>query len=568
MAADSHGESRNVWEHWVRHAERTPDREAVVHWTAGEEPYRWTWAALVAEAARYAARLRALGVAPGQVCALIVRHHRDFYPLYLGIEALGALPAVLAYPNPRLHPDKFRHGLEGMSRTSGLDWILTERELEPMVGPLVSREGSVIRGVLFPLEGASDPPAARLPAAAGPDEPCLLQHSSGTTGLQKAVVLSHGAILEHVRRYGEAVRLRDDDRIVSWLPLYHDMGLIACFYVALVSGVPLVQLDPFEWVLAPGILLDCISRERGTLAWLPNFAYNLLADRVHEEDLEGVRLDSLRMVVNCSEPVRASSHRKFLDRFAPYGLRREALAACYAMAETTYAVTQTEPAVEARIIVVDRDALARGEARPPVEGRPVRDCVSSGAPISGCDLKVVDEVGGELPDDRAGELVIRSVSMFDGYRNQPAKTDEVLKDGWYWSGDLGFRRDGEYYVIGRKKDIVIVAGKNIYPEDVEDAVGQVEGILPGRVVVFGAEDEATGTEEIAVVAETEIDDHAGRKRLKLAIVEAGMASDVTIGRVYLVPPRWMIKSSAGKPSRRANRERALGELTPVGKETA
>lgn len=545
MAADNHRKPRNVWQCWVGHAERTPDRDAVVHWTAGEEPFRWTWAALVAEATRYAARLRALGVVPRQVCALIVRHHRDFYPLYLGIEALGALPAVLAYPNPRLHPDKFRHGLEGMSRTSGLDWVLTERELEPVVGPLVSREGSVIRGVLFPFEDTGASPIAASTATAGPDEPCLLQHSSGTTGLQKAVILSHGAILEHVRRYDEAVKLRDDDRIVSWLPLYHDMGLIACFYVSLVSGVPLVQLDPFEWVQAPGILLDCVSRERGTLVWLPNFAYNLLADRVHEEDLEDVRLDSLRMVVNCSEPVRASSHRKFFERFAPYGLRREALAACYAMAETTYAVTQTEPAVEARTIAVDRDALARGDARPPVGGRPVRECVSSGAPISGCELKVVDEKGGELPDDRAGEIVIRSVSMFDGYRNQPARTDEVLKEGWYWSGDLGFRRDGEYYVIGRKKDIVIVAGKNIYPEDVEDAVGQVEGILPGRVVVFGAEDEETGTEEIAVVAESEVEDRAARKRLKLAIVGAGMASDVTIGRVYLVPPRWLIKSSAG-----------------------
>lgn len=500
----------------------------------------------------------------GDVCALIVRHHPLLYPLYLGISAIGALPSVLAYPNPRLHPDKFRHGLEGMAHRSGLDHILTERGLSAVVSPLVGAEGSTIRDVLYPLEALGGPPPAGSAIVGHPpatsDEPCLLQHSSGTTGLQKPVVLSHRSVLEHVRRYGEAIHLSDDDRIASWLPLYHDMGLIAAFYLPLSCGVPVVQLSPMEWVASPVTLLRAISDERATLCWLPNFAYNLMADRIREEDLQGVSLSSLRLLVNCSEPVRAESHDRFLRRYAPRGLRAEALGACYAMAETTFAVTQTRPGTEARRVSVDRAELSRGTVVPD-EGEAARRCVSSGMAIAGCSVRVVDDQGRDLPDGRVGDIVISSVSMFDGYRNYPEKTREVLTDGWYRSGDYGFVLEGECFVIGRRKDVIIIAGNNVFPEDVEDAVGQVPGVLAGRVVAFGADDETLGTEIICVVAETEKSAEAGARALRLAIMQAAMAIDVTVSRVYLVPPRWLIKSSSGKPARATNKARALAELS-------
>jgi fatty-acyl-CoA synthase len=557
---------RLVWDRWMDHAARRPEQEAIVHWVAGEEPHRWRWGDLMSAASRVAHRLREENVRAGDVCALIIRHHRNFYPIYMGVSALGALPAVLAYPNPRLHPEKFRHGLEGMARRSGLDWVLTEAALDPLIRPLVVGESSSIRGILLPTEweiagGAEIPVKGH--AETEPSDPCLLQHSSGTTGLQKAVVLSHRAILEHVARYGESIGLGAEDRVVTWLPLYHDMGLIAAFYVPLTFGVPLVQLDPFEWVSAPVLLLEAISRERGTVCWLPNFAYNLMADRIHDEDLEGLRLDSVRMLINCSEPVRADSHDRFHRRFSSYGLRRETLAACYAMAETTYAVTQTPPGSEARRIHADRADLARGVVRIGAAGESARACVSSGPVIPGCEIRVVDASRSASPKGQVGEIAIRSVSMFDGYRNNAEKTAEVLEDGWYYSGDYGFEHEGECYVIGRKKDLIIVAGKNIYPEDIEDAIGQVPGVYPGRVVAFGADDPESGTERICVVAETSAVPEDERKTVKLAIVEAGMAIDVTISRVYLVPARWMIKSSSGKPSRQANRERALQEVTPA-----
>jgi fatty-acyl-CoA synthase len=558
---------RLLWDVWQHHAETRPDAEAVIHWTADGDPHRWTWARIMEAAVSFAANVRKEGVRRGDVCAIVIRHHRDFYPLYMGLDLVGAVPAVLAYPNPRIHPEKFRQGLEGMAHHSGLDWILTEKTLEETVRPLVQKEGSTVRGVLFPLEWPEESPGmearsdmiARLRRDVGPDDPCLLQHSSGTTGLQKAVVLSHSAVLQHVSLYGQSIRLRRDDKIVSWLPLYHDMGLIAAFQLPLACGIPMIQLDPFEWVQNPVLLLEAISRERGTLSWLPNFAYNLLADRVREEDLAGIRLDGVRMLINCSEPVRSESHERFLRRYARCGLQSDALAACYAMAETTFAATQTEPGRSARTLIAARDALARGryEPVPGGENRSTKTCVSSGAPIPGCDLKVVAEDGGELPDDRVGEIAIRSVSLFDGYRNQPEKTAEVLKGDWYLSGDYGFRHEGEYYVIGRKKDIIIVAGHNIAPEDVEDAVNEVRGVLPGRTVAFGVEDPDAGTEQVCVVAETEETSESGLKALRRGIGEAGIRINVAIARVYLVPPRWLVKSSAGKPSRKLNRQRVL-----------
>jgi acyl-CoA synthetase (AMP-forming)/AMP-acid ligase II len=552
-----------LWDRWCRWADERPEHEAIVHWTAEAAPFRWTWRALLEEAEHFANRLAAAGIGAGEVCAVIARHHAHFYPLYLGISALGAIPSVLAYPNPRLHPHKFVHGLQGMARRSGLDWILTERSLEGTVRPLALGGDASVRGLIFPFEGEAGPLKSsrfrRPPVHAG--SACLLQHSSGTTGLQKAVVLSHRAVLEHVGTYADALRLQPGDKVASWLPLYHDMGMIAAFHLPLALGIPVVQLDPFEWVSAPEMLLQVISQERATLSWLPNFAYNLLADRVRDEELRGVRLDSMRMFINCSEPVRADSHGRFLERFSAVGLPEQSLAACYAMAETTFAATQTSPGEAARTLDVDRDALSHGLVRASAPGAPTRACVSSGRPIPGCQLRIVDDLGETVAPAHVGEIAIRSSTMFDGYRNAPDDTARVLRDGWYFSGDYGFELDGEYYVVGRKKDLIIVAGRNIYPEDVEDAISLVPGVLAGRVVAFGLEDASSGTEQIAVIAETEAIDAAERKRIKLAIQRAGMEIDVTVARVFLASPRWLIKSSAGKPSRKANRQRVLdGEL--------
>jgi acyl-CoA synthetase (AMP-forming)/AMP-acid ligase II len=565
--AQSFAEDNNtLWKKWCSNARKTPEKEAIVHWVAGEEPKRWTFSSIVSQAEKFAAFLLSCNIKRGDVCAIIIRHNYYFYPLYLAVSSIGAIPAVLAYPNSRLHPEKFRQGIEGMSQRSGLDYILTERDIEPIIDPLIKRDCSTIKGLLFPLEWLQVPvpqldkakeEIKNVQASLKPSDPVLLQHSSGTTGLQKPVLLSHWAVIEHIKNYSKAISAKPDDKVVIWLPMYHDMGLIAAFHLPLALGITSVQIDPFEWVLAPIILLEAISRENGTITWLPNFAYNVLSDKIHFDELEGISLSTLRLSINCSEPVRMESHLKFYSRFSEFGLKDNVLSTCYAMAETTFAVSQSEIGLPVKAICVDRQELSKGKiilAKDEISGRV---CVSSGKPIDGCQVRIIGENGEDLQQGNVGEIVIRSVSMFDGYRNYPEKTAEVLKSGWYHSGDLGFVFEDYCYVIGRKKDIIIVAGNNLYPEDIEDTISQVEDVIAGRVVAFGEEDSSIGSEQVSVVVETKLTDEKDLKDLRLRIIKAGMQMDISIRKVYLVPPRWLIKSSAGKPSRKSNKERIL-----------
>ena len=204
-----------LWKRWSLNAEKYPNRDAIVHWVAGEEPHRWTYKSIIETAKKFSVKIRELGIKPGDVCATVIRHNKFFYPLYLGISRTGVLPAVLAYPNPRLHPDKFRQGLEGMAQRSGLDYILTERELEPMLKPLIEKPGSTIKAVYFPLEWDldseldpdKDAEVEAISSSIKDTDPVLLQHSSGTTGLQKPVVLSHRAIMNQVVNLGKAMGL-------------------------------------------------------------------------------------------------------------------------------------------------------------------------------------------------------------------------------------------------------------------------------------------------------------------------------------------------------------------------
>ncbi len=564
------GEANTLWKRWSLNAKKNPDRDAIIHWVAGEEPLRWSFSRLLESAKIFSAHIRALDIKPGEVCAIIMRHNAMFYPLYLGISRTAALPAVLAYPNPRLHPDKFRQGLEGMSQRSGLDYILTERELEPLISPLIEKPGSTIKAVYFPLEWnlneSIDPKIdneiENIANSVNETDPFLLQHSSGTTGLQKPVVLSHRAVLNHVVHYCKALRLSENDKVVSWLPLYHDMGLIGAYQIPLAFGIPSIQIDPFQWVLAPVIQLETISKEKATLLWLPNFAYNIYAEKINEEELEGISLESVRMIINASEPVRHDSHEKFANRYKKYGFNPLALTAMYGMAETTLAVSQTTAGEKIPEVIVDRNKLQNGVVEFAKSNSITRVCVSSGKLIDGCDARIVDDKRNDLPDGFVGEVAVKSVSMFDGYRNYPEKTAEVVENCWYFTGDYGFRYQNEFFIIGRKKDIIIVAGKNIYPEDIEDVVNQVEGVIPGRVIAFGEEDETMGTEQVAVVAETKADDEQSKNQVRMAILKAGMTIDVNIHKVYLVPPRWLIKSSSGKPSRKANKEKLISATDP------
>jgi acyl-CoA synthetase (AMP-forming)/AMP-acid ligase II len=404
-----------------------------------------------------------------------------------------------------------------------------------------------------------------------PDEIVLLQHSSGTTGLQKGVALSHQAIQNQLSSYAKALHLSDEDVVVSWLPLYHDMGLIAGFILPILSGLRLVLLSPFDWVRAPQKLFQAISAYQGSLCWLPNFAYNFCAQKIRARDLEGINLSSLRAVINCSEPMSWKSQQMFRERFQPYGLRPEALATCYAMAENVFAVTQGGIDAAVTVDVIDAASFSRRHvARPVGQAAPLDtpgslNILSAGRPIANTQVRVVGKLGQDLPERQVGEIILQSNCMLAGYYHRPDLTQEAFLDGWYLTGDLGYLANGELYVTGRKKDLIIVGGKNVYPADIERLASEVKGVHPGRVVAFGVYDEQQGTEEVALVAELDQFEQlseAEREQIQLRIQQnVSQGSDVVVRRVHVVGKNWLLKTSSGKIARGNNRDKYLAEIT-------
>jgi acyl-CoA synthetase (AMP-forming)/AMP-acid ligase II len=457
----------------------------------------------------------------------------------------------------KLDPEIYMANMTELVTLSDVRAVLTTDDFAPTLAAHVACP--VFGSQTLLAQAASGELVAYVPEA---DEIAFLQHSSGTTGLQKGVALAHRAVLNHLASYSEAIALDEQDVIVSWLPLYHDMGLIAGFLLPLVQGVPLVLMSPFEWVKSPAMLFRAIDQYGGTLCWLPNFAYNHCARRIRQRDLEGLSAATMRMFINCSEPVYAESHALFAERFAGLGVTPGMLAVSYAMAENTFAVTQTPPGELPPLDTIDRVGL-QSELRAVQVAADHPDAVvkvSCGKPIAGVSARAVDAEGKPLPERHVGEMVVRSDSMLSGYYKR-ADLDP-FRDGWYLTGDRGYIADGEVYIVGRSKDLIINAGKNVYPQDIEAIVNHVPGIHAGRAVVFGVPDEREGTELIAVVAEVETEDAESRKTITQSIRQAvAQGSTVTLNYVQLVDAKWLIKTSSGKIARAANRDKWLAERT-------
>ena len=494
-----------------------------------------------------AALLQASGIGPGDL--VIVAHDQDLNGIYRFWAAilLGAVPSFFPPLTEKMNPTVYQENMSTLVDHSAAKVVLTSDLHVALLAATVS----------CPVLGdgqVTEIGAAGTTYRPQPDAVAFLQHSSGTTGLQKGVALSHRAVLNQLAHYSEAIGLRPQDVIVSWLPLYHDMGLIATFLLPLIQGVHLVLLSPFDWVRRPAVLLEAIARHQGSLCWLPNFAFNHMARRVRARETEGLSLHSMRQFINCSEPVRADSHHLFWQRFAQIGVRPEMFGVSYAMAENTFAVTQTRMGQAARVVEVDAQALAERQAVEPVGSTTTQQIVSCGHPIEQTSIRIVDATGENLPERYVGEIVLKSDCMLSGYYRRPDLAP--FQNGWYQTGDRGFLLDGELYVVGRSKDLIINAGKNIYPQDIEAIVNQIEGVHPGRVVAFGVPDAREGTELIAVMAEVDSEDPATRKvinqRIRQTIAQKSM---VAVTFVELVPPKTLLKTSSGKIARAANRER-------------
>lgn len=538
------------------------ERDAIIYVETDRAPVHVSRREFRRQVLTHAAALRRLGLDGRDL--VVIAHTQNLESIYAfwGAIAAGAIPSMFPTLTEKLDPGIYLHSMAELARLSQVRAILTTDEFAPAMREAVpcpvyashQLAESVSRSDL------TDFAPTRRGFNASPDEIAFLQHSSGTTGLQKGVALSHRAVLNQIASYSDALALNDQDVIVSWLPLYHDMGLIAGFLLPLIQGVPLVLMSPFDWVAHPALLFRAIHDYTGTLCWLPNFAYNHCARRIRQRDLDGVSLASMRAFINCSEPVRHESHQQFLERFAAIGVTNEMLAVSYAMAENTFAVTQTPIGQATRLDVIDRSALETDQvARPIAPQHPHAQIrVSCGPCIANTAVKVIDADGRELADRVVGEIAVKSDCMLTEYYHRPDL--EPFSGGWYRTGDRGYRADGEIYIVGRSKDLIINAGKNIYPQDIEAIVNTIPGVHAGRAVAFGVFDTREGTELIGVVAEVDGLDAAEHRRVAQAIKQAVAAqSMVTVTYVHLVDDRWLIKTSSGKIARAANRDKWLAE---------
>ena len=540
--------------------EQCPDRDTIILQSL-EGDVRIPYRDLLDRAAAYAVAFQEAGIRRGEPVVLLLQHGRPLIEGFFGAILHGAIPSIMPFLTEKLSAERYRNSLKSLIQITQPGAIVTYPEF---IGEVQQTrvEGDSVRHVFNHSEVVS--PTAwsweQLGGASSmPEDIVLLQHSSGTTGLQKGVALSHKAVRSQVDSYARAIKMDQEDVVVSWLPLYHDMGLIAGFIMPILMRSKLVLMSPFDWVRAPYRLMQAVSNYSGTLSWLPNFAYNFCAKKIRTRDLEGVDLSSWRGVINCSEPMRWESHHLFYERFKEFGLRRESLTTCYAMAENVFAVTQGGIEAATSVDEIDRSALQSERiARPSSRTDRTVKMLSAGRPIDNTRVRVINESEDDVPDRHIGEILIQGNCLLSGYYNRPELTEDSFLEGWYRTGDLGYLADGELFVTGRQKELIIVGGKNIHPQDLEEIMNDIEGVHPGRVVAFGVFNDEIGTEDIVLIAESAI--HQAEEKASLAReirAQIAQSSDVTARYVEIVEREWLIKTSSGKIARGANREKYL-----------
>ncbi len=543
------------------------ERRFVTEWVDEDTQTTVSFGEFRGLAAQQAAMLRDQQVRAGDRVVIIMPQGIPLMSVFVGAMMLGAIPAILAYPNFKIEPAKYRFGLSGVTANLSAKVVVIDEEFpDDMLDYVASGEGmQLVRASSGQGTDSPGQPFAS-DATIDPDRIAFIQHSAGTTGLQKGVALTHAAVLRQLGHLEQVLQIDGSrDCVYSWLPLYHDMGLIACFMLPIVCHVPVVMQSPLEWVMQPESMLQILSDYKCTLAWLPNFTFQFVPRRTPKSRWAEYDLSSARALVNCSEPVRAASMDEFYDAFSGCGLKREALQSSYAMAENVFAVTQSGingKRFPARIWA--DGSRFRGDhviAKVAQDTPGALSFVSSGELLPMNEVRVISDSGEILSDGHVGEIIIHSDSLLDGYYNRPDLTAKAIVDGWYHSGDLGFYLDSELYVVGRKKDLLIVGGENIYPQDIEEIVGSHPAIHDGRAVAMGLFNNDLGTEDIVVVAEVETEEHLQRateiEREIRASVVAGMG--VAPRGIYLKPPKWIVKSTAGKAARSSTREKLLKE---------
>ena len=537
------------------HVRLLDDSDAIASLTYGE---------LHDGARRVAGGLEARGLEPGQSVAIMLPTGLEYLQAFFGVLLAGGVPVPI-YPPARLSriEDHLRRHARILDNALAR-WLVTFTPALA-VSRLLSAQLQGMHGVLDAGEllRCAFPSREWTPR---PADVAFLQYTSGSTGSPKGVVLTHADLIASLHAMHESLRIEDNDVFVSWLPLYHDMGLIGAWLGSLYYALPLVLMSPLAFLARPVRWLRAVHRYRATVSGGPNFAYELCRRRIDESELKGLDLSSWRIAFNGAEPVGQATQSGFAARFSACGFAPEALTPVYGLAEATLGVAFTPAGRGPRYDYVDREAMqrrrhARALASP---GAASLVFVGSGFPIRGFEVRTVDDSGRETAERRVGRVQFRGPSTTSGYFRDPEASRALFDGDWLESGDLGYIADGELFITGRAKDLIIRAGRNLYPYELEEAVGEVDGVRRGCVAVFGSEDRASGTERLVVVAETREEEPGARAAMAKAIEARAIEHlESPPDQVVLVPPYTVLKTSSGKIRRRAMRElHEQGRLRP------
>ena len=551
-------DARTLLDVLVWHRDRQGARTHILYYDGRDEAHPIRYADLASGAARVAGRLQRAGLKPGAMVGIMLPTGPEYFLGFFGILVAGGVPVPIYPPaRPQQMEDHLRRHA-GILDNAGAAVLVTVPEARP-VAHLLQAQVPSLREVMT-LEGLADEPEIAAWAEPAPEDLAFLQYTSGSTGQPKGVMLTHADLLANIRAMGEAIAIRADDVFVSWLPLYHDMGLIGAWLGSLYFAVPLISMSPLAFLARPLRWLQAISRHGGTLSAAPNFAYELCLARLSETQLQGLDLSRWRRAFNGAEPVSADTLRRFAERFAVCGLRPDALAPVYGLAEAAVGLAFPPPERGPRIDCIDRVRFAgSGYALPvPCEDADVLEVVACGTPLPGYRVRVVDPDGRALPERHEGLLQFQGPSATQGYYRNPDATAELIRDGWHATGDRAYLAGGDIHLTGRVKDLIIRGGRNLYPYEVEQALGELPGIRKGCVVAFAAKDPRQGSERLVIVAETKERDPQRRAALTQRARER--ATDI-LGlppdEILLAPPRAVLKTSSGKLRRADTRERYL-----------
>lgn len=538
------------------HCRAHPERIHIRFYEDGAEGAAITYTDLKRGAERVAGGLVRHGLEAGQTVGIMLATSPDYFYTFFGILAAGGIPVPI-YPPARLsriEDHLLRHA--GILENAQVTMLVTLPEARP-VARLLKTQVAGLRSVLTPAELIPEGNSPPHPPVVTAGDTALIQYTSGSTGNPKGVVLTHANLLANIRAMGRATAISSTDVFVSWLPLYHDMGLIGAWLGSMFFAVLLVIMSPLAFLARPERWLWAIHRYGGTLSAAPNFAYELCLRKVADSAIQGLDLGSWRMACNGAEPVSPACMRAFSARFAPFGLSPRAIAPVYGLAESSVGVSFPPPG---RGLVVDRirrDEFTSTGRAIPADGSDgeTLEFAASGFPLPGHQIRIVDAQGRERPERCEGRLEFTGPSATAGYFRNPEAIGRLLHDGWLDSGDLAYLVGGDLHITGRCKDIIIKAGRNIYPYELEQAVGAIPGIRTGCVAVFGSSDPLSGTERLVVLAETREHDPGARERLRQRITELAMdLLDAPPDDIVLAPPHAVLKTSSGKIRRAASRQ--------------